>query len=424
MIKILFLPLFIIYFTACSTHQEIDYAKQTDKKAFEQEDTYIMYALYAEEKHEFSAAAGLFEALYKNSAKKEYKYRELANYSLAGDYKTLLKKCKYYMKNEGNDFKVRRYEVLGLIATSQYKSAKAKVLSLIDETKAQEDYLLASEIYIKEKHYDTAIKYLESAYAINYNEDILDQMAVILYVNLDRKADAIAQLETHSRLRSCSKKICMRLASFYSKENNLEGMLETYLRLYESEPSDEVAEAIIRIYSYQNSREKLFKFLQKSRVRDAMLLQMYIEKKMYSKAAGLALELYKKEGDIVYLGQNAIFLYESSKDKSDKSMLKDVMSKLKKVIKNKPSPLFLNYLGYLMIEHDIQVKEGIKYVKSALKISPDSAFYLDSLAWGYYRINRCKEAKELMDKVVKVLGSDDKEVKKHINAIEKCLKEK
>jgi predicted Zn-dependent protease len=423
MIKTFFVSLVVLFFIGCSTHQNIDYTKQTDKKAFDQEDTYILYALYAEDQKEYSAAAGLFEVLYKNSGKQEYKYRELANYSLAGDYKALLQKCSYYIKNEPNDFKVRRYEVLGLIATSQYEKAKVKALSLIDESKEPEDYLLTSEIYIKEKHYDTAMKYLESAYAIDYNEDILDQMAVILYVNLNRKADAIAQLETHSRLHSCSQKVCMRLASFYSQNNDIDGMLSTYLRLYENYPSDEVADAIIRIYTYQNNRPKLFLFLEKSRVRDSLLLQLYIEKKLYKKASDLALELYDKEGDIVYLGQNAIFSYESSEDKSDKVMLKDVMKKLKKVIKEKPSPLYLNYLGYLMIDHNIKIKEGMKYVNRALKIEPESAFYLDSLAWGYYRQNRCDEAKKIMKTVINKLGSNDKEVKKHMDAIEKCIKE-
>ncbi len=423
MIRIFLIFFTVLFIVGCSMHNSVNYAKDTNKKAFEQEDTYILYALYAEEKKDYSAAAGLFEMLYKNSAKAEYKYRELANYSLAGDYKTLLKKCSYYIENEENDFKVRRYEILGLIATSQYELAKSKALRLLDEDKKVENYLLVSEIYIKEKHYDTAMKYLESAYSINYDEAILDQMAVILYINLDRKADAIAQLESHSRLHSCSEKICMRLASFYSKENNLDGMLSTYLRLYENSPNDEIADAIIRIYTYQNNRMKLFMFLEETHARDTMLLQMYIEKKLYEKAADLALKLYESNGDIIYLGQNAIFSYESSKNKSDKNILKDVIKKLKKVVKQEASPLFLNYLGYLMIDHNIKIEEGIKYVNQALKIEPESAFYLDSLAWGYYRQNRCYEAKKLMKIVTEKIGSDDEELKKHINAIDKCIKE-
>jgi len=422
MIKTFFLSLSVLFFIGCSTHQEIDYTKDSHKKAFEQEDTYILYALYAEEKKEHSAAAGLFEMLYRNSGKDEYKYRELTNYSIAGDYQALLKQSALYIENDANDFKVRRYEVLGLIATGNFKLAKEKALVLVEESKEAEDYLLVSEIYIKEKHYDTAIKYLERAYTINYDEAILDQMAVILYVNLNRKADAIAQLETHSRLHSCSQRICMRLGSFYSQDNNLEGMLSTYLRLYENEPSDEVGDAIIRIYTYQKDETKLFLFLEESGMRDSLLLQIYIERELYAKAAALAKELYKKEGEVTYLGQSAIFSYESAEDTSDRLMLKEVIKNLKKVIREKPTPLFLNYLGYLMIDHSVDVEEGIAYVHRALEIEPESVFYLDSLAWGYYRQNRCNEAFEIMKKVTKELGTQDEEVKMHIDAINECLK--
>jgi predicted Zn-dependent protease len=421
MIKSFFFALSVLLFIGCSSHNELDIAKHPNKKAFEQEDTYILYALYAEEKKEYIAAAGLYEMLYRNAKKKEYQYRELNNYSVAGDYTTLLQQTRRYIQEGETDFQLRRFEILALIATDQYEEGKRKALALVEESKAAEDYLLVSEIYVKEKHYDTAIKYLERAYTINYDEAILDQMAVILYVNLDRKSDAIAQLESHSRLHSCSTKVCMRLASFYSQDNNLEGMLSTYLRLYEHEPSDEVGEAIIRIYSYQKNTPKLLLFLEKSRMQDPLLLQLYIEKKSYKKAANLAKELYKSKGEIAYLGQSAIFSYESAEDKNDTAMLSDVMSTLKKVINNKPTPLFLNYLGYLMIDHELDVEEGIKYVNRALLIEPESAFYLDSLAWGYYRQNRCREAQNIMTQVTNKIGGDDEEVKMHIDAIKKCL---
>ncbi|MEA1918995.1 MAG: hypothetical protein U9N52_04085 [Campylobacterota bacterium] len=422
MIKSFFLSLSLLFIIGCSTHYDVDFNKQSHKKAFEQEDTYILYALYAQEREEYEAAAGLYEMLYRNSGKDEYKYRELTNYSLAGDYDTLLKQSAYYIENEANDFKVRRFEVLALIAASRYDEGKVKALALVEESKVAEDYLLVSEIYVKEKRYDTAIKYLERAYTINYDEAILDQMAVVLYVNLDRKADAIAQLESHSRLHSCSQKVCMRLASFYSQDNNLDGMLSTYLRLYESEPNDEVGEAIVRIYSYQKNMPQLLLFLEKSRMRDPLLLQLYIEKGYYEKAAKLAKELYEEEGELGYLGQSAIFSYESAKDKNDKVMLENVMHTLKKVIREKPTPLLLNYLGYLMIDHQLDVAEGIKYVNRALEIEPASAFYLDSLAWGYYHQNRCDEALEIMKQVTDKIGGDDEEVKMHIDAINECLK--
>jgi hypothetical protein len=424
MIKTLLIAL-VLLLSGCSMHQKsVDYNQSPNMKAFENEDTYILYALYAEEKHQYAAAAGFYEYLYHYSGKNEYKYRELSNYSLAGDYLAMLERSQAYIEADDSDPRLKRFEILALIALQRYDEAKAKALALVESTKSSEDYLLVSEVYVKEQHYDTAIKYLERAYTIEYDESILDQMAVILYLNLDRKADAIAHLESHSRLHGCSQMICSRLAGFYSQQNNIEGMLATYHRLYEMDPKKEIGEAIVKIYSYQKNYLKLLVFLEENRINDPALLQLYIEKKSYEKAAVLAQELYEEEGEITYLGQSAIFLYEAAEDKNNPILLDDVMKKLKKVVAQNESGLFLNYLGYLLIDHDLDIQQGIGYVNRALKIEPTSAFYLDSLAWGYYKKNQCSKADELMQKVTAQIGSDDEEVKSHIEAIDACLKKK
>ena len=73
-----------------------------------------------------------------------------------------------------------------------------------------------------------------------------------------------------------------------------------------------------------------------------------------------------------------------------------------------------------MIDHDYDVKGGIRYVKKALEFDEKSPFYLDSLAWGYYKLGRCDEASRLMQRVQKLLGREDAEVQKHIDIIKTC----
>ena len=92
------------------------------------------------------------------------------------------------------------------------------------------------------------------------------------------------------------------------------------------------------------------------------------------------------------------------------------------MIEKKPDKtLYLNYLGYILIDHNIDVKKGMDYVKKALKNEPNSAYYLDSLAWGYYKLGNCKRADAIMQKVVALGEGDQPEVKEHIEMIKKCL---
>jgi tetratricopeptide (TPR) repeat protein len=417
----LFILLGALVFLGCSGTK---YDVPAGEKVFEEEDTLILFALDAEEHQKFAAAAAYYDLLYEKSHRTLYRDRAYPALLQSGQFDEVAKRVAAAREAGEGNATLSRYLVLALIGKQSYDKAESEALALVQETKTVDDYLLASEVYLKQKAYDRAMKYLERAYTIDYNEKILDKMAVIMYVNLGRKSEAIAQLESHSRLLGCSKLICGRLAAFYSDQNNVDGLLNTYTRLYAIEKDPETARYIIQIYSYKKAFPQLLQFLERTGEDDDLLLKLYINAKAYDKATELADRLYEQEGDAAYLGQKAIFQFESAKNKKDPALLERVFATLREVVKVKEEALYLNYLGYLMIDNDRNVEEGIGYVKRALAIEPDSPYYLDSLAWGYYKQNRCEKAYELMKQVEAKLGREDIEVRTHIEAIEKCLKGK
>jgi len=422
MFKIFFYFGLVLLFAGCMG--EVKPQIKPNQKVFEQEDAYILFALRAEEVRDFKSASELFEKLYSKSEKKEYLYRFLQDMLIARDEKSVIKKVDELTKGSFDDHKLIRIKILALIQLNKLEDAKNIALKLVALSKETGDYVLLSDIYIKLKKYDTALKYLESAYTKNYNEEILDKMSILLYVNLQRKKDAIAQLETHTRVHGCSKLICMRLIGFYSDENNVDGLLSTYLRFYRIDKNDEIAKRIVQIYGYKKEYVKLIDFLKESGSDDELLLQLYVNFKKYKEASSLSYKIYKENDDIKYLAQSAIYEYESTSDTDDKVVQKRVIEKLKKVVQEEENPVYLNYLGYLLIDHNIAVKDGISYVKRALKIDPKSAFYLDSLAWGYYKLGMCKKAYKIIIKATKLKGGDDKEVLKHVEKIKKCMNKK
>jgi len=416
MIKTVLSFLLLLVFSGCVSSPQV----KPNEKVFEDEDTYILYGLRAEQLNEYNASSSIFNTLYVKSDKKEYIYRSLQNNLASSENSKVVSRVDEIIGDSLEDYVLVRMKVIALMQLEKLEEAKMLAIRLVEATKEVDDYILVSDIYIKQKKFDTAVKYLESAYTQDYSEVVLDKMAIILYVNLKRDKDAIAQLETHTRMHGCSKLICLRLAGFYSNENDIDGLLSVYLRLYEIEDTEEVSSKIVQIYGYKKDYLKLTEFLESGEIDDALLLQLYMNAKNYTKAFPLADKLYAKTGDVSYLGQSAIYEYESS-EKKDKAMLSRVMHKLEKVVKIEQSPLYLNYLGYLLIEHKLNVKKGIKYVRMALKSDPKSAFYLDSLAWGYYKLGDCKRAYTLIKKVSKLEGGDDKEVLFHLKSIKTCF---
>ena len=417
MFKIFLLALTLLLFVACSKPQP----PSPSEKVFEGEDLLIVYALRTEEVGRFDIAAELFEKLYKKSGKKEYLHRELHDMLAARKFDEVVKKVDELLSDaDVVDPDLLRFKVLALTYMKRFREAKSAALQLVGITKKSEDYLLLADIYVQLKKYDMAVKYLEGAYSKNYDEKILDRISIILFMNLQRQKDAIAQLETHSRMFGCSERICNRLLSFYSKLGDVNGMLSVYRRYYKINPNEEILKKIVQLYVYKKDYIGLRLFLEEHEVEDDVLLQLYVSTKEYKKAYKLAYKLYKKTGNIDYLGQGAIYEYEAY-EHPKRSRLKKIVKELEKVIAQKPSPLYLNYLGYLLIDHNIDVKKGMRYVKEALKEDPTSAYYLDSLAWGYYKLGKCRKAKRIFDRVRKLEGGDDQEVRKHYKKVLQCL---
>ena len=411
----------LLALTGCSVKQP-ELSPQT--KAFEEEDAYALFALDAEAHGRYTAAAQYYALLYEKAPREEYRDHFFENLLMAKQFDDALQNAEMMQETLGFDPQVERYRIRALVGKGELKAAETAALAFLDKTKAKQDYLGAADIYGMQKQYNTALRYLESAYDIDYDERVLDRMAVTMYVNLDRKKDAIALLETHIRMNGCSERVCKRLASFYSEQNNVDGMLSTYLRLYDVRPSKEVAEAIIRIYSYQNDMVHLKQFLEQYHADDALLLKLYVNAKEYPSASALAQKLYEESGDAAYLGQSAIFAFEGAGDKRDPALINAVVAKLKTAVKSEKDPLLLNYLGYLLIDNDVDPKAGMAYVREALEQEPDSPFYLDSLAWGYYKLGECQKADAIMQKVVKAMqGEQDEELDKHLKAIDACLKQ-
>jgi len=420
----LFLILFIVLFSACSSHED---KRPPNVKSFDEEDRLAIFALYAKSRGDANSTIALFQVLYEKSDKLEYRNEELLTMIQSGQNERALERIALY-KDVNNDedeidIELERFKIAATMELQRYEEAKELALLLVEYTKAAQDYQQVAAIYMIQGRYEFALRYLQSAYNINYDEKILDRMSIILYVNLNRKAEAVSYLETHMRLHGCSEVVCLRLASFYSEENNVEGMLRIYLRLYDNTKDTKYSGTIIKLYNYKKDTISLIQFLEKSGSDDALLLQMYINTRNYPRVVSLGDKLYKEEGDSYYLGQSAIFEYEGAKDKNDPKMVDSVMKKLKQVIEVSNDPVYLNYLGYLLIDHDIDVKAGMGYVKEALKAEKESPFYLDSLAWGYYKQGQCTKALKLMKKVQKNLGKEDAEVNAHIKVIQKCIKQ-
>ncbi len=384
-------------------------------------DALLLEAVYLESNGYYDIASSLYRKLYNLTDSKEILYKLIETLVHSKKYNEAMRYIKQELKHHP-DKKLYELAASVALAKKEYDKAIQWITKALQIQKDPKDLEFLGSVYLAKKRYELALKYYKSAYAMHPTDQLVNSIAYIMYFYLDKKEEAIAYLETHIRMYGCKKSTCATLASLYSLQNNVEGLISTYKRLYQTYHEEPYLRKIIELYIYEKNFQKAIQWAKKTGDKK-LLLDLYRAIRDYAHAYTLALELYRQTKDPDYLAQAAIFEYEKAKVK-DKKLLEDVAKKLEQAIKEVDSPLYENYLGYLYIEHGLNIPRGIELVKRALAKEPDSPYYLDSLAWGYYKLGRCKEALKIIKRVYYELGLKDPEIQSHLQKIEQCAKEK
>lgn len=384
------------------------------------EDTYILYALDAQVRQKYYRSSAFFGELYNKTSKKEYLYQSLRMLEEANDIKELAKETAKALKQLPEDMMLKRFEVIALLKQGDFAQASQKAFLLSQDSTNVSDYLLYAETRLKLSDYEGAVGALKKAYALDFDESTAERIALIKYAHLGKKNEAIKFLKEHIGTHGNSVRIGRRLANLYADSGALDDAAALYEQTYEAFGDPALANEAAKIYLYQKDFSKLTVLLEKSHINEPMLLDLYVQAKQFNKASELAYKVYEEQNDPRYLAQSAVYKYEGAARRNDPALVSEVVDILKKALADVDEPMLLNYLGYLMIDHDVNVSEGMGYVRRALAKQPDSPYYIDSLAWGHYKQNDCSEALRLIKQVESMIGTDEQEVKDHIKAIEEC----
>lgn len=68
--------------------------------------------------------------------------------------------------------------------------------------------------------------------------------------------------------------------------------------------------------------------------------------------------------------------------------------------------LTLNYLGYMLAEHNTKLDEALQLVERAVKLDPENGAYLDSLGWVRYKLGQYGLAEQELQKASSLIPTD------------------
>ncbi|SFB07519.1 Tetratricopeptide repeat-containing protein [Rhizobium sp. NFR07] len=73
---------------------------------------------------------------------------------------------------------------------------------------------------------------------------------------------------------------------------------------------------------------------------------------------------------------------------------------------NPEQPQVLNYLGYSLVDMNLNLDEGLEMIQRAVDARPDDGYIVDSLGWAYYRMGRFDDAVTELEKAIQLRAGD------------------
>jgi tetratricopeptide (TPR) repeat protein len=74
----------------------------------------------------------------------------------------------------------------------------------------------------------------------------------------------------------------------------------------------------------------------------------------------------------------------------------------------------LNYLGYMLADHNLKLDEALGMIKKAVEIEPANGAYLDSLGWAYFKLGKYDLAEDSLIKASQHVMGADPTVQEHL----------
>ena len=387
------------------------------------EDELIVRGILYDEYKSYDNSYQVYKKLFDETGAEVYLYKEATSALMARKYiSKTIDRLKIWDTQHPNKIEIHRLLIPLYLTAQEVDNAKKEAEFLLEQSSSPMDLDLASNSFLYAGEYKRALSLLEKIYATIPRESVLLRMVELMDEFTGERKKAIQLLETHRRMNVVvSNDVYGALLLMYQKEKDIDGILETYKAMYKKDKNPAYLSKIVLAYGYKHDIDGAISFLELNHADDTLLYQLYREKKEFSKALSLTDKLYKKEKDSKWIAEKGVMIFESATNKNDKKMIKDVLTQFEKAIAlGNDDSIYLNYYGYTLIDKNVDIQKGMKIIKDALVQQPDNTYYLDSLAWGYYKERKCTKAYELMKRVVDEEGLKEKEIVEHWNAIKQC----
>lgn len=373
-----------------------------------------------------------FLLLYEDT--KEPYYAKLAAQAALGkgDIQTAFNLANLYVEQSGDENDVIINKILADAFVQNGQMDKAIIalekVKKVEETDALNDVL--ANLYMLQKQLPKALSIFEGLYEKTKSPEVLKKILVI-FLSQDKSQMALGFLSEHLLSEGCKDEFCEEALSFYVDSNALNMAKAVFEKIYQKSPTIPNATNYMRVLVALKQYQEAQGIAQSFPFDQGLLLDLYVMQGDFQKARDLSAQIYAQSKNPRFLALEAIYglgetqIAKDSAIEATKKLEKAIKERKKELQSNKQKPtnqdaFFYNFCGYLMIDFDIDIKKGIEYVKEALLVEPYSISYIDSLAWGYYKLGDCAKASATFLQIPQNRIQKEDELKAHATQINAC----
>lgn len=406
------------------------------------EDGYLLEAIEYEAQRKLDKARDMYLVLYEETKKLEYFKEAIMLSSMLDNPNATLDFANEYLANGGQkDMVLHKVFLDSYLKLGLNKQAlqEAQIIAKSEDSPLIHDVL--GSLYASMGDFKNALLFLNRAYKATNSQDIL-QKIIALHLAQSQSKQALELLDSHIQQYGCVGNFCKFSIEVYSKFSHIDKIETIFKKAFEAQPTIENAQNLILIYAHQKKFKQASQIASQFPFKPEILLELYLAQQDYANAAKEAKHAYDENKNPYFLALQQVYTFEAS-DKTDTELIKNIAQNLAQAIKLMQAPsqetpkdkridvtlqnsqnsdmgFLLNFLGYLLIDYEFDVKGGIEHVKQALDISPTNPAYLDSLAWGYYKIKDCQNAARTFSLIPKDEVKKEEELMQHKKLIDTC----
>ena len=381
------------------------------------EDKYILEALDAIDSKDDKKALESYKILYQNTKKIEYLKEQIFALMRLENHKDALATIKEFEAIIPNDLDILKAKAYLVRGDLEATIAICRRILQLEDSVFNNSFI--ATLYYAKKDFENARAHLIRAYQIEGNDETL---LVLASLDLERKkfGDSLPLIKAHFK-DELNERFALLLLNIASKINKLDEIEPLFAYYFAKKQSKINATNLAKLYYEKKDYGKVIDLAKKFDFDKALLIDIYLAQKDYKNAKIEAQKAYNRTKDSYYLGIMAIVDFEAQDAEGKAKIAPQVIEALKRALKDEPNHIFYNYVGYLMIDYDINVAEGVGFVEQALRAAPENPAYLDSLAWGHFKSNKCEQAKAVMEKIPRDILLKEREMVEHLEAIDKCV---